>query len=218
MFLIVSALKSELQFILNHCEQEEVIGQAPFSFTKCKFNNFRFILGKCGLGKVRPASFIQYSICKFDKLNIIVNFGSAGLLDKDGKIGDIYLCTKTVEHDFYTTRKFIPQFESNVDIASDLLEKFNIKKGVLVSGTQNVDSQDKRNYLIKQYNASLADWEGSSIMQVAKLNNVKCIVLKSITDYGNENILSDFEKYHKDVLDKNSLKLLKFLEELSNCL
>ena len=217
MILIVCALKSEVEFIKNKCEIKEEFGYSPFHFYNCSYNNsLNFFLAKCGLGKVRSASFTQYAIDKFNGLELIVNFGSAGAIAKDVSIGDFFLCIKTIEHDFETLRKFKPEFNLKEEIDENILEKFNIKKGILVSGTQNIDSKKKKSYFSNEYNATIGDWEGSSIMQVAHINNKKCFIFKTVTDFGNENLLEDFKKYSKNALDKNSLNLLNFLSFYNN--
>ena len=211
MILIICALKSELEFIKNKCEITEEFGYPPFHFYNCCYDSLNFILAKCGLGKVRSASFTQYAIDKFDNLKLIVNFGSSGAIAENVNIGDFFICTKIIEHDFETLKKFKPEFNIKEEIDDYILDKFKIKKGILVSGTQNVDSEEKKSYLSNKYNATIGDWEGSSIIQVAHINNKKCLIFKTVTDFGNENLLEDFKKYNKDVLDKNSLNLLNFL-------
>jgi nucleoside phosphorylase len=217
MILIISALNVEVNFIKKHCNVSKIIGEKPFEYFKCNFKNLEFFVAKSGLGKIRTASFLQYSIDNFKEIALIINFGSAGAVSDDAEVGDLYFCTKAIEYDFYTTRDFKPQFEVEVPIpCNNILQKLNIKKGIIISGTQNIDSKNKKENLLKKYNASIGDWEASAVMQVSALNKKKCFVFKAVTDKGDENIFNDYKKNYQKVLGDSSLKVLQFIEKYVN--
>ena len=215
MILVVSALNTEVDYIKKHCILKESFGKKPFTFFKCSFNNVDFLVAKSGLGKVRSASFVQYAIDNINDVELVVNFGSAGAVSEEAKIGDTYFCIKAVEYDFFTTRNFKPEFEIELkDDIKNILKKLDIKIGVVVSATQNVDSIEKKKMLFNKYGATVGDWEASAIVQVCKLNKVNSYIFKAVTDLGNENILNDYKINYKSVLENSGLKVLKFIEML----
>ena len=211
--LILCALNEELK-ILNSClNVKSIVGEYPFKFYHGKFKNLELITAKCGLGKVRTASFTQYCIDNFD-FDFLINFGSCGKIDDSLKIGDLIFCTKAIEYDFISLRNFVPEFDCEFEVPDNILEKYRIKKGILLTATQNVDSLEKKLFLKKKYNGDIADWEGSAFAQVCKINKKKFLIFKTVTDEGNENLLDDYRKYFKESIYNSSIKLLNVLLEL----
>ncbi len=212
--LILCALKIELQFLQANFSEIIEKGEYPFKFYFSKYKNLKIISAKCGLGKIRSASFTQFAIDNFD-FDLIVNFGSCGQIDENANIGDLIFCTETIEYDFHTVRDFIPRFKVEHNILDEYFDKFNIKKGILLSATQNVDSKEKKKYLKETFNGTVGDWEGAAISQVSTLNKKKFFIFKTVTDRGDENLLDDYKKSFEEVLEINSKKMLDFLSFLN---
>ena len=212
--LILCALKVELQFLQANFSKIIEKGEYPFKFFFSDYKNLKIISAKCGLGKIRSASFTQYAIDNLD-FDLIVNFGSCGQIDENVTIGDLIFCTETIEYDFYTVRDFIPRFKVNHNIPEEYFDKFCIKKGILLTATQNIDSKAKKQYLKNTFNGTVGDWEGAAISQVSTLNKKKFFIFKTITDRGEENLIDDYKKSFEEVLEKNSKKMLDFLSFLS---
>ena len=212
--LILCALNVELQFLQANFSELKKKGEYPFQFFYSKYKDLYIISAKCGLGKIRSASFTQYAIDN-NNFDLIVNFGSCGQIDDNVKIGDLIFCTETVEYDFQTVRDFIPRFKVEHNIPDYIFEKFNIKKGVLLTATQNVDSKEKKSFLKDKFNGTVGDWEGAAIAQVAHLNKKKFLIFKSVTDRGEENLIEDYKNSFNDVMEKNSKILLDFLSFLN---
>jgi len=212
--LILCALKVELQFLQANFSELKKEGKYPFQFFFSKYKNLDIISAKCGLGKIRSASFTQYAIDHYD-FDLIVNFGSCGQIDKNVKIGDLIFCTETIEYDFHTVRDFIPRFKVEHNIPDYIFKKFNIKKGILLTATQNVDSKEKKSFLKDKFNGTVGDWEGTAIAQVANLNKKKFFIFKTVTDRGEENLIEDYKNCFNEVMEKNSKILLDFLSFLN---
>jgi len=211
--IVLCALNEELKILNSNLEILKTEGEYPFKFYYGKYKNLEVITAKCGLGKIRSASFTQFCIDNF-KFDLIVNFGSCGCINDELKIGDLIYCVKTIEYDFLTLRNFFPEFECNFKISDELLEKYNIKKGILLTATQNVDSVEKKRVLREKFSGDIADWEGASISQVCTINKKQFLIFKTVTDRGDENILNDYKKNFKFFLNKNSSILLSLLSEI----
>jgi adenosylhomocysteine nucleosidase len=209
--LILCALRTELNFVLSHLSNVKKTDK----FYYAKYNGINIITAKSGFGKIRSAAFTQYAIDNIDNLDLIVNFGCCGLVDDNLDIGDIVLCYKTIEYDFHTLRDFIPEVNIEYNIDESIIERFNLKKGILLTATQNVDSKDKKISLHKKFNGTVADWEGAAVAQIAKLNNKNVMILKCVTDRGDENLLNDFKEQFDTVMEKASSLLLELLDALN---
>ncbi len=212
--LILCALKIELQLLQSNFSEIKSKGEYPFQFLFSHYKGIDIIFAKCGLGKVRSASFTQYAIDNLD-FDLLINFGSCGQIDENVKIGDLIFVEETIEYDFHTVRDFIPRFKVSHLIPSDCFEKFNIKKGILLTATQNVDSTKKKKFLKEKFNGTVGDWEGSAIAQVCTINKKKFYIFKSITDRGDENLLEDYKNSFENVIQTNSKIMLDFLVYLN---
>jgi adenosylhomocysteine nucleosidase len=56
-----------------------------------------------------------------------------------------------------------------------------IRKGLLVSADRDIVMEDIPQ-LVSNYGAVAADWESGAIAWVAKKNNVRCLILRGVTD------------------------------------
>lgn len=209
--IILSALKSELKFILENLSN--VKKEDSFHFGT--FEGINVIAAKSGLGKVRSAAFTQYCIDKFNDLELIVNFGCCGQINENFLLGDTVFCEKTVEYDFISLRNFVPFFEIECEFEKKFLKDFGFKTGILLTGTQNIDSKDKKIFLKEKFNGSIGDWEGSAIAQISLLNKKRVMIFKCVTDRGDENLLKDFKENFETAMKQSSYLVLKFLSFLN---
>ncbi len=212
--LILCALNQELKILNSNFENIKTIGEYPYKFFQTNYKDIDIITAKCGLGKIRSAGFTQYCI---DNLNfdLLINFGSCGQVDENVSPGDIVFCEKIIEYDFYTLRDFVPEFSVHHNIPDNIFKDFQIKKGILLTATQNVDSVEKKIFLKKKYNGTVADWEGAAVAQICSLNKKRFFIFKVITDRGDENLLEDYKKFFDKIINEKSKKFLDFLSFLN---
>ncbi len=142
-----------------------------------------------GFGKVNAAGSVQYVIDKFSP-KLIVNLGTCGGFEGDIERGEIILAEKTIIYDIYerinSSDKAIVEYTTDIDLSwlSDRTP-LNVKRSLLISGDGDLDPQ-KINQLKNKYCAIAGDWESGAIAHVCKLNNIRCLILRGVSDLVSE--------------------------------
>ena len=102
MIAILCAMREELEPILKEIEVIEKIEYAKNIFYKAKFENKDLVLAYSKIGKVNASISATILVEKFNAKKILFS-GVAGAIDKDLKIGDLIIATKTCQHDIDLT-------------------------------------------------------------------------------------------------------------------
>ena len=216
---IIAAEDKEMQAIKDIMENIEEVKIYDLSIYKGIINSKKYLLTKCGIGKVNAARTTQILIDKFN-IDHIINLGSAGALNDNLKIGDIVVGEKLIQHDFDVTpfgyeKGYIPGTGKVFESGKGLIEKckaikiddINIVPGTIASGDIFLSNVQMKEKIKTKFNADCAEMEGASVAQVCNLNNVPFIVIRSISDIPNGNNQMDFEKY-LDFASKNCAKFI----------
>ncbi len=214
MFGFVVALFKEAEYFiekLNNVKKiiiaEKTVYLGDYSSNKCAV-----IIS--GVGKVNASISTQILIDKFN-VELIINFGSAGGIIDKVKTLNYYLIDKAVQYDFDSSalpnlkKGQIPSFD-NVFFTCQT-PNLNLETKTLA--TADRFTHLKKDYsLVEYFKASIYDMEGAAVCQTAKLNGVKAILIKGITDVSNSNNFNDFENN----LEKLSIGFPKIIENLLN--
>ena len=187
-----------------------------------EINNKKYILAKCGIGKVNAARTTQILVDNFN-IDHIINVGSAGGLNEKLHIGDIVIGEKLVEHDFDLTawgrvKGEIPGvgrfFESDsrlINKTKDItIEDTNIIKGIIASGDVFCKDIEMKESIKNEFNADCIEMEGAAIAHVCVLNEIPFIVIRSISDIPNNKNEIDFNKF----LSYASKKCAEFVSKI----
>ena len=207
---IISAMSEELELLLTDMKLENKVTKANMTF------HFGTLWGKnvvavvSGIGKVNAAVCAQILISEY-KVDSIINVGVAGGIGKDIYPGDVVVATDLVQHDMDTTvfgdaYGQVPRLdtfafkcdENLVKVALDACEEIseiNTFSGRIVSGDQFISSIEKIKWFEKEFNAISCEMEGASIAHVCYLNNIPCVVIRSISDNANNGAHMDYEKF-----------------------
>jgi adenosylhomocysteine nucleosidase len=156
-----------------------------------------------GMGKVRAAAETQFAIDRFTP-EYLVNFGSAGGVNRDRRVGDIVVGEKCVEYDFQSFGDEIPFLTPDsgmVEVARKLPEAVI---GVVATADRNGDSPRKKSFLWERYRAECCDWEGAAVVKVASLNRVRALVFRCISDVGCKDVYSEYKKNYKKILSDSA--------------
>ncbi len=187
-------------------------------------NGNKVIFYHGGWGKIDAAGSAQYVINEF-KPGLIINLGTAGGFPGKVEKENIVLVNKTITYDIYEKMGDSEEainYYSTVLSVPRLRKNDDIKISSIVSADQDL-MPGNVNILHKKYGAFAGDWESSAIAHVAKKNNVKCYIIRGITDivyqsgsntYGN---YSEFEKATGIVMKKliDCLKLIIINESMA---
>ena len=225
---IISAMEEELAPLLEAMEVESTNTKANMTFNKGKLWGKDVIAVVSGIGKVNAAICAQILASEY-RVDTLINVGVAGGIGKDVYPGDVVIGDSLVEHDMDAT-KFgdkhgqIPRldvfdFKSDKTLvetakkACDSLENINSFVGRIVSGDEFVSDIDRIKWLQDTYEAISCEMEGASIAHVAYLNNIKFVVIRSISDNANNGAHMDYEKF-TPIAVKNSTRILKRMLEM----
>lgn len=206
---IITATEEEFDAIKDIMNNIEEVIFWNIICLKGKINNNKYVLTKCGVGKVNAARVTQILTDKFN-LECIINVGSAGGLNNSLNIGDIVIGEKLVQHDFDITafnheKGYITDtgsfFEGDKELIQILknikLENTKILTGTIASGDIFCTEPNMKEKIRKKFNADCCEMEGAAIAQVCYLNKIPFAVIRSISDIPNGKNHIDFNKFIK---------------------
>jgi adenosylhomocysteine nucleosidase len=138
-----------------------------------------------GWGKISAAATAQYVIDQF-KPDLLVNLGTCGGFADSIETGTVILVDRTVIYDI------IEQMGDNAEAIAHFETEFNlswlkqpypypVRKGLLVSADRDIVVEEIP-MLVEKYGAVAADWESGAIAWVARKNNIRCLILRGVTD------------------------------------
>ncbi len=222
------AMREELEPILKEIEVKKVIEYARNKYYLAKFNNLDLVLAYSKIGKVNAATTASVLIEKFGVKKILFS-GVAGAIDKDLKIGDLIIATKTTQHDVDLTvfgyePGFIPEskvfFECDENlnqIAKKVSKKLNIKlkEGIIATGDQFIHSKEKKEWIAKTFNASAIEMEGGAVGCVTWTLGVPFFMLRSISDTAQEGAGVDFDEFLEESSKVSAKFLIEMLKEIN---
>ncbi|MCD6291843.1 MAG: 5'-methylthioadenosine/S-adenosylhomocysteine nucleosidase [Deltaproteobacteria bacterium] len=213
---LIAALRHELQPLLatGNWRQEKIAGR---NFYRRDFAGKEIVATTSGLGKVMAAATTQMLIDRF-QADLVLNFGSCGALDPELVVGDLVLASQVIEYDFTSEHKAVPTTECDAFLVSQLSCRFpEFKVGPLASADRNADTVAIRESLFTQHQAVAADWEGASIVRVARRMGIPALVLRGVTDIGDADLAAEYESNYKTVLPrvaKVAARITTFLAEM----
>jgi len=203
---LIGAMPAEIEPFRNVLSVEEGFQQSTILFYIGRCEDKRIVLARSGVGKVNAAAAAQLMIQSF-KPKALLGFGVAGAIHSGCDIGDIVLGEKLIQHDFgwYTAGRFVPEemfiyrgkrkqripwFASHPALVKTaiaatekaLLGSRQVHVGTIVSGDQVICMEEKRKDLVLRYQALATDMESAAIAQVAYMNQVPLLIIRTISD------------------------------------
>ena len=223
---IIGAMEDEVAQLKKNMEIEETTEVASLSFCRGKLSGKEVVVVRSGIGKVNAAICTQILVDQFH-VDVIINTGIAGSLDAEIDIGDIVISTDAVEHDmdasiFGDPIGQIPQMdtfsfpadESLVKLAKEVNEKANPDVhtwiGRFVIGDQFVSSGEKKEQLIRVFDAKCTEMEGAAIAHAAYLNKISCVIIRAISDKADNSAVVDYPAFEAAAI-RHSVRLIEAL-------
>lgn len=195
---IVCAMKVEKVAIEEKMNNKthETIYDLPFVIGK--IGNIECVLVQSGVGKVNASRTTQILIDKY-KPEAIINAGVGGSINPELNIGDVIISKEIFQHDFDITafdhkKGYVPEVGDYIECDKNLLnnfynvinqmedEEFKTRIGIIASGDQFYTEEIKMQEIRKEFNADIVDMECSAIAQVAFLDNIPFIGIRSVSD------------------------------------
>lgn len=219
---IIVATPEEMKELKNIMEESEKITIFNLDFYKGKINGKKYVLVKCGVGKVNAARTTQILIDSFD-IESIINVGVAGGLSNNINIGDIVIGEKLVQHDFDITAFGYEKgeisetgrfFESDKELIEKCMkvkiDNIQIILGTIASGDIFCTDVNMKEKIRTKFNSECVEMEGASIAQTAYLCKVPFLVIRAISDIPNGNNHIDYDQF----VEKAAKNCAEFIKQL----
>lgn len=155
-----------------------------------------------GWGKISAAASAQYVIDHWSP-TLLINLGTCGGFAGEIEKGTVILVERTIVYDIIEmmsdSETAIAAYTTTLDL-SWLGDSYphDVQRGLLVSADRDLQVEDIP-HLKTCYGAVAGDWESGAIAYVASRNNVRCLILRGVTDlvgnsgeaYGNIQVFVD---------------------------
>lgn len=227
-FGIICAMPEELKELLHHLDNEQVTEIGGKKYYEGTISDQEVVLVESGIGKVEAGITTEHLITDFD-VDVVINSGSAGGIGENQHVGDIVISTETAYHDA-DARAFdyvygqLPgkpaRFKASSKWGNALAsagEKTGlaIEKGLIVSGDQFVAGKDAI-AKIKHYfpDALSAEMEGAAVGQVATDHDVPYVVVRAMSDTGDEEAGVSFDEFIIEAGQRSAKMLLELFNDL----
>lgn len=165
-----------------------------------------------GWGKIDAAGSAQYAISKWNP-KLIINIGTAGGFPGKINKGELLCVTRAVSYDIFErmgdSSRAVDYYST--DLKCPIVKNNRaVRIGIIASGDQDL-LPGYVPLLARKYGAVAGDWESAAIAHICKKNNVKCYIIRGITDivhkhgseaYGNIQLYeAETKKVMKKLLD-----------------
>ena len=215
---IIFAMKEELDSFINDLKINKKNKIYDLEFYEVDYLNLKLVLVLSGVGKVNAARSTQILIDNYD-IKYIINAGVAGGISLDLKVLDIVVGNALIQHDFDITvfnheKGYIPNVGTFIECDKKLVslakESGNVRTGVIASGDIFLTDLNMSRKINTKFQALCVEMEGASVAQVAKLCNIPFLVIRCISDNG------DNKMVYEEFLENSCQVIGRYLKELLN--
>ena len=223
---IIGAMNSE---VVTYCLALDAVKTDICGIYKANAYGHEIYICESGIGKVNAAISAQRLVDIF-KVEYLINSGVAGCLTKELSTCDAVIAKELTYHDFtpldildrnppYTSR--FKADEKLIKIAEkacqDLIiggEKFKYIIGNIVSGDCFVNDGAKAKQLREDFEAFCTEMEGAAIAHVATVNKIPFAVIRTASDFADENADISFEEVEKTAAKRASYIVSEMLKSI----
>ncbi|KRM72523.1 5'-methylthioadenosine/adenosylhomocysteine nucleosidase [Lacticaseibacillus brantae] len=226
---VICAMEEEIRELLAvQTEQTETVIGNQHYFSG-KINGQDVTLVESGIGKVQAAMTTAVLLATF-KPDTVINTGSAGGIGQGLSIGDVVISTGVAYHDVNSTAfGYLPGqlpgqpqiFDADPTLVQQIAAAaesvdLTTHTGLIVTGDQFIAQTAEIERILTIYPQALAsEMEGAAIGQVAKEFNTPFVVIRAMSDVGDESASVNFDDFIIDAGKQSAQMLLAFLGHLS---
>ena len=222
---IICAMEEEIKELraqLTNANEENI---ANIIFYSGQINDHEVVLVRAGIGKVQAGVTTAFLIENF-KVDAVINSGSAGGIGTGLAVGDLVLSTGAAYHDASATvfgykPGQLPQqpqiFEADQELLQAVSEAasqagLQVKPGLIVTGDQFVSSQAQIAAIKEIYPQALCcEMEGAAVAQVAYQFDKPFLIVRAMSDVGDEDAGQSFDEFIIDAGKKSAQMILNLL-------
>lgn len=187
---IIVAMRKELDLLLPLLQDSEESRMSGFDFYRGKVGKHDVMVMQCGIGKVNAAMGALTLVNAFLP-DFVINSGVAGGADKSVNVMDVVAGARVAYHDVWCGPESelgqvqgLPLYFEGAQRLLDLIpDQEGIRKGLICSGDQFIDTMDAVNRIKGNFPEALAvDMESGAIAQVCHVSKVPFLALRVISD------------------------------------
>ncbi|OOF59002.1 5'-methylthioadenosine/adenosylhomocysteine nucleosidase [Rodentibacter myodis] len=225
---IVGAMAQEVEILTGLMADRKETCVASAVIFEGKINGKEVALLQSGIGKV-AAAIGTTALLQLTQPDVVINTGSAGGVAKGLRVGDIVISDETCYHDADVTvfgyekgqlPANPPAFLSDNKLA-DLAEEIaknqgqSVKRGLICSGDSFINSEEKIAEIKANFpNVMAVEMEATAIAQVCHAFNVPFVVVRAISDGGDDEASMSFEEFLPLAAKQSSALVLAMLDRL----
>lgn len=228
-FGIICAMPEEIKELTASLSDKQVETIGGKDYLQGKISNQEVVLVESGIGKVEAGITTEHLITDFN-VDVVINSGSAGGIGQGLHVGDVVISSETAYHDV-DARAFDyvygqlpskkPRFKAS-EKWGKALEKAgeqtgrNVKRGLIVSGDQFIASKDAIAKILHYFPEALSsEMEGAAVGQVATDHDVPYVVVRAMSDTGDEGAGVSFDEFIIDAGKRSANMLLQLFADLN---
>ena len=224
---IICAMEEEIKSLVAQLEDKKQDTIGGIDFYSGTINGKKVVLTRSGIGKVQAGVTTGLLIANY-KVDAVINSGSAGGIGEGLRVGDVVLSTGAAYHDADATAfgykpGQLPQQPQIYTADKDLLEAISkaakesnlvAKEGLIVTGDHFVSSSEKIAAIKEIYPEALScEMEGAAIAQVAYQFSVPFLIIRAMSDVGDEDAGQSFDEFIIEAGKKSANMILNFLKK-----
>ncbi|WP_392561727.1 5'-methylthioadenosine/S-adenosylhomocysteine nucleosidase [Orbus sturtevantii] len=225
---IIAAMEEEVSLLrskITDCHIETILG---FDFYTGQIDGCNVVLLKSGIGKVAAATGTTLLLSRFE-VDGVINTGSAGGLDSRLKIGDVVISNSAIYHDVDITAfgykpgqmAGCPVAFSNesplksIAIDATMAQGVAAVEGTIVSGDSFINSESELSRIKRLFPEAIAvEMEATAIAHVCWLCKMPFIVVRAISDNGDDASAISFDEFLPLAAKQSSLIVESMLKQL----
>lgn len=195
---ILGAMNEEVRSLVGMLDNKKETKVARWTVYEGVLSGKEVAILECGIAKVNAAMCTQVLISQFG-VDMVINTGVAGALSHRLSVNDIVVSIDAVQYDVDATatgdpigqvpRMDVRFFEADKrlrEVAVGAFEgediDFNVIEGRIATGDRFVSDGEFKKWLVETFDGACCEMEGASIAQVAHVNKIPFVVIRSISD------------------------------------
>lgn len=224
--LVLGAMDGEITAFLERLEDSVAVPWRGYPVYTGTYDSSPVIIARSGVGKSLSAMIAQRLIDAY-RPGAVIFTGLAGSIHPDLEIGDVIVAEETLQYDMdaralgfhlgeipYTPHRIIPCDPQLVErAASTTLPAGKVRRGRILTGDRfvNRSAYQEMGFLRSELQGDAVEMEGASVALVALINELPCVVVRTISDKADTNARVDFERFLPRASENSALVVTQVL-------
>ena len=179
--VLISSKKEFNELLKIYNIGEDYLEKYPFGeYYRTEFRGKDIVFFRSGIRKINASAAAQYMIDKFNLEKLIV-IGTCTSSNEGLNYGDIIIPSKVIDYD-YIIRELEEEIDEELYLVPNQVSMPNeYYDGVLGTSDKALVLWSDYTFLASN-SIDASDLESYAVLKICKTNNVKCIIIKGITD------------------------------------